>query len=272
MQLWHQGRSSHSSFHGGNPPQSASPIANDMPVHTAEDKHAPGEVPKEMTQEDIDRTIEEFRAAAVNAIGAGFDGVELHGANGYLLDCFLQSKSNVRTDKYGGSIENRFRFVGDVLDAVIGAIGKDKVGIRFSPNGAFNSMGSTDFREQFSYAISECGKRGIAFVHVIDGLAFGFHKLGEPFTLAEARALLPASVALIGNAGYDGPTAEAKIKAGDADLIAFGRLFLGNPDLPERLANGWPLSAPPHHQYFYTPQPDPATGYIMPTYSPTTVE
>lgn len=270
LQLWHQGRSSHSSFHNGKLPVAPSPIKLRADVATADQKKAPAEVPHALTIEEIKQVIEDFRNGAVNAKAAGFDGVELHGANGYLLDEFLQSKTNQRTDTYGGSIENRFRIVGEALDAIISVWGKDRVGVRFSPNGAFNEMGSPDFREQISYALTEVGKRGVAFVDLMDGLAFGFHKLGAPFTIQEARAILPAEVALMGNCGYTPETAEATIGAGNADLIAFGRPYLANPDLPERVANGWPLAKPPSAELWYSPTADypSGKGYIMPKYQP----
>eukprot|EP00042_Codosiga_hollandica_P007936 m.18304 g.18304 ORF g.18304 m.18304 type:complete len:382 (+) comp30019_c0_seq1:53-1198(+) len=268
-QLWHQGRTCHSSMLGGRLPFAPSPIP--LPrtrVNDVNGKRAKPEIPHEMTTDDIRATVEEYRVAALNAIEAGFDGVEIHAANGYLPDEFLQSVTNHRTDAYGGSIQNRFRFVAEVIDTVVQAIGKERVGVKYAPNNPYNDMGSADFREQFSYVIAQTGKRNIAYVHLVDGMTFGFHDLGAPFTLKEARKLLPATVALIGNAGYTAETAEAAIACGDADIISFGRLLMSNPDLPVRIANGWPLEEVLDRQWWYSPTEEYKTGkgYLIPKY------
>ena len=204
-----------------------------------------------MTEADILRTIEDFAVAAANALAAGFDGVEIHSANGYLIDQFLQSKTNHRTDQYGGSIENRFRMLGEVVAAVTEVWPANRVAVRLSPNGNFNDMGSPDYREQFSYAAEQLDKVGLAYLHVMDGLAFGYHELGEPMTLAEFRGVFSGS--LMGNCGYSQETAEAAIEAGDADLIAIGRPFISNPDLVERFASGAPLNPDADVADWYSP-------------------
>jgi len=175
--------------------------------------------------------------------------VEIHAANGYLLDQFLQSKTNLRTDAYGGSVENRFRLLREVTEAVIDVMSSQRVAIRLAPNGAFNDMGSPDFRETFLYAASELEKYNLGYLHLLDGLAFGFHEQGEPMTLADFRQVY--SGVLMGNCGYNQETAEAAIADGSADLIAFGRPYITNPDLAERFRNDWPL----------TPDSDPSTWY-----------
>merc|ERR1712193_53860 len=194
------------------------------------------------TIEEIKETVEDFRNAARIAKEAGFDGVELHSANGYLLDQFLQSRTNKRTDEYGGSVENRYRFVDEVVDAVLSVWPSKRVGVRLSPNGVFSDMGSPEFREQFLYTAEQLGKKNIGYLHVMDGLGFGFHKLGEPMTLKEFRAVLPADVVLVGNVGYTAESAAEVIGSGDADAIAFGRPFIANPDLVERFKHDWPLN------------------------------
>ena len=244
MQLWHTGRASHSDFHGGELPVSASPVAinSEDGIHTPDGQKKPHEVPRALKTEEIPGIVEDYRRAAERAKEAGFDGVEIHSANGYLLDQFLQSKTNHRTDDYGGSVENRFRFLGEVVDAVTNVFPASQVGVRLAPNGAFGDMGSPDYREQFSFVAQQLDQYGLAYLHVLDGTGFGFHELGEPMTLREFRGYF--SGPLIGNVGYTEESAEAAIVDGCADLIAFGRPFISNPDLVERFANGWPLAEP----------------------------
>ena len=242
LQLWHCGRASHSSFHGGQPAVSASAIkiAGDY-IHTPVGKQ-PYEVPRALETAEVALVVEDYRRAAERAKAAGFDGVEIHAANGYLINQFLDSKTNQRTDHYGGSVENRYRFLREIVEAILTVWPAAKVGVRLSPNGAFNDMGSPDFRETFTYVATQLNAYGLAYLHVIDGLAFGFHELGAPMTLAEFRAVF--SGPLLGNCGYTQATAESAIASGAADLIAFGRPYLSNPDLVERFANGWELNPP----------------------------
>jgi len=261
-QLWHLGRATLKEVTGMQP-VSASPLTlkgETMGLMTAK---KPSEQPREMTQADIDRTVADFGKAAANAIKAGFDGVEVHGANGYLIDQFLQSSTNKRTDKYGGSLENRLRFLTQVLDSVIKEVGAGKVGIRFSPNGVFNEMGSPDNFETFEAAIKLCAERKIAYIHVMDGLAFGYHQLTkEPFTLAMARKHLGNSgVAIVGNCGHSQADAERLIGAGDADIIAFGRPYMTNPDLPQRFLHSLPLAEGPNYATWYVGEEKGYTDY-----------
>lgn len=155
LQLWHLGRYSHSSFHNGKPAVAPSAIKiNQEYIHTPIGKQ-PHEVPRALETSEIPRVVEDYRRAAERAKAAGFDGVELHGANGYLIDTFLQSKTNHRTDQYGGSVENRYRFLKEVVESVTSVLPTHRVGVRLSPNGAFNDMGSPDFREQFTFVASQ---------------------------------------------------------------------------------------------------------------------
>ncbi|MFA7001820.1 MAG: alkene reductase [Candidatus Omnitrophota bacterium] len=241
LQLWHCGRASHSAFHGGRSAVSASAVKidNGEQIHTPLGKK-PYEVPHPLSVEEIKAVVRDYREAAANAKAAGFSGVEVHGANGYLINQFLDPKSNKRTDAYGGSVENRFRFYKEVLEAVLEIWPREQVGARLSPNGVFNDMGSPDFRETYLYAAGAINRLGIGYLHVMDGLAFGFHKQGEPMTLPEFRKVYTG--AIIANCGYTLASAEAVLAAGSADMIAFGRPFITNPDLPERFKNGWPLS------------------------------
>lgn len=251
LQLWHMGRASHSSFHNGKPAVAPSAIKiNEEYIHTPTGKQ-PHEVPRALETSEISRVVGDYQRAAERAKAAGFDGVEIHGANGYLIDAFLQSKTNHRTDQYGGNIEKRYRFLKEVVEAVTSVWPANRVGVRLSPNGMFNDMGSPDYREQFTFVASQLDLFGLAYLHVMDGLAFGFHQLGEPMTLAEFRKVFHGP--LIGNCGYTQEAAEKAIAEGHADLIAFGRPFISNPDLVERFKNGWPLAADAPMSDWYLP-------------------
>jgi 2,4-dienoyl-CoA reductase-like NADH-dependent reductase (Old Yellow Enzyme family) len=264
LQLWHCGRASHSSFHGGRPAVAPSAIKlNGDYIHTPQGKR-PYETPRALDTDEIPGVVHEYRLAARRARMAGFDGVEIHAANGYLIDTFLQSKTNHRTDAYGGSIENRFRFLREVVEATAQEWPAQRIAVRLSPNGVFNDMGSPDYREQFLYAAEQLDRHGLAYLHVMDGLGFGFHGLGEPLTLADFRTVFRGP--LMGNCGYDETTAAAAITSRGADLIAFGRPFISNPDLVERLRNGWPLAEPAPMSAWYSPTG--AQGYTdFPVYS-----
>ena len=251
LQLWHMGRASHSSFHNGQLAVAPSAIKiNEEYIHTPTGKQ-PHEVPRALETAEISRVVDDYRRAAHRAMAAGFDGVEIHAANGYLIDEFLQSRTNHRTDHYGGNIENRYRFLEQVVQAVTSVVPVNRVGVRLSPNGVFNDMGSPDYREQFTFVASQLDRFGLAYLHVMDGLAFGFHKLGEPMTLTEFRRVFRGP--LIGNCGYTQVTAETAISQGHADLIAFGRPFISNPDLVERFRNGHPLAADAPLSDWYLP-------------------
>jgi N-ethylmaleimide reductase len=256
LQLWHCGRASHSDFHNGELPVSASAVKLEGDkIHTPLGKKD-YETPRAMTVNDIKATVNDYRTAAANAREADFSGVEVHSANGYLINQFLDSKTNLRADHYGGSLENKCRFLKEVMEAVLDVWPSNRVGIRLSPNGVFNDMGSPDFRETFLYTIKELKNLKLAYVHIMDGLAFGFHEQGEPMTLAEFRAEYDGII--MGNCGYTKETAEERLKAGHADLAAFGRPFITNPDLPERLKHNWPLTPYDDMSLWYTPG---AKGY-----------
>lgn len=242
VQLWHTGRASHSSYHGGKLAVAPSAIKHGGgEIHTPIGKQ-PYETPRALETWEIPRVVDDYRRAAERAKQAGFDGVELHAANGYLIDEFLQSKTNHRNDAYGGSVENRYRFLKEVVEAVTSVWPAHRVGVHLSPNGQFNDMGSPDYREQFTFVAGQLNRFGLAYLHLVDGLAFGFHNLGQPMTLTEFRKVFHGP--LMGNCGYTRETAEAAIAAGDADLISFGRPFISNPDLVERFRNDWPLADP----------------------------
>ncbi|MGD9330599.1 MAG: alkene reductase [Desulfobacterales bacterium] len=251
LQLWHCGRASHSDFHDGAPAVAPSAIKiNGDDMHTPQGKK-PHETPRALETEEIPAIVEDYRRAALRAQAAGFDGLEIHSANGYLLDTFLQSRTNHRTDRYGGSVEKRYRLLDEVVRAVTSVWPARRVGVRLSPNGDFNDMGSPDYREQFTYVAKQLDAFGLAYLHVMDGLAFGFHELGRPMTLAEFRKVFRGP--LMGNCGYDRETAGEAIARGQADLIAFGRPFISNPDLVARLTNDWPLNPEADMADWYSP-------------------
>jgi N-ethylmaleimide reductase len=256
LQLWHCGRASHSSFHGGQPAVSASAIKiNGDVIHTPNGKE-PYETPRALETAEVAAVVDDYRRAAERGKAAGFDGVEIHAANGYLINQFLDSKTNQRTDQYGGSVENRWRFLKEIVEAVLTVWPAARVGVRLSPNGMFNDVGAPDFRETFTYVAGQLNAYGLGYLHVMDGLAFGFHEQGKPMTLAEFRAVFAGP--LMGNCGYTQGTAEEAIASGQADLIAFGRPYLSNPDLVERFANGWELNPPADLKDWSSPH---AKGY-----------
>jgi N-ethylmaleimide reductase len=267
LQLWHCGRASHSEFHGGDLPVSASAIKlNAEYVHTPAGKRD-YETPRALETDELPGVVADYVAAARRAKDAGFDGVEIHSANGYLLNQFLESKTNHRTDAYGGSVENRFRLLREIVEGIATVFPAERIAVRLSPNGVFNDMGSPDYRETHLYAARKLDAYGLAYLHVLDGLAFGFHELGEPVTLADFRDVYHGP--LMGNCGYDSESADAAIESGAADMIAIGRPIIANPDYVERLRNSWPLAPLADMSTWYAGDVS-AAGYTdFPTYSPT---
>lgn len=251
LQLWHCGRASHSSFHvsQGLPVAPSAVKLNGDCIHTPNGKQA-YETPRALETEEVSAIVEDYRLASERAKAAGFDGVEIHSANGYLIDEFLQSKTNHRTDRYGGTLENRFRFLDEIVRAVLTVWPSNRVGVHISPNGNFNDMGSPDFRENFLYVARQLDQYNLAYLHVVDGLEFGFHGLGSPMKLSEFRKVFNGP--LMGNCGYTCEKAEAAIKERHVDLISFGRPFISNPDLVERFANDWPLNPPADQKVWYS--------------------
>jgi N-ethylmaleimide reductase len=241
-QLWHVGRISHPDFHGGERPVAPSAIAADGEVFTTRGK-TKMVTPRALETHEIPGVIAQFKNAAENAKAAGFDGVELHGANGYLLDQFLRDGTNRRTDAYGGSIQNRARFPLEVAEAVIGVWDASRVGYKISPNGSFHSMSDSDPIRTFSYLATELSHLGLGYLHVTEPIA------GPAAVPAEVTRALPVlrkmfDATVIANGGYDARSGNAAIAHGEADLIAFGVPFLANPDLPRRYLKGAPLNAP----------------------------
>ena len=255
-QLMHCGRVSHAAnMLAGTKIVAPSAIASQGELWTDSQGQQALPVPEAMSEADIAATIAEFAAAASNAITAGFDGVELHAANGYLLDQFLNVASNQRTDQWGGSVENRIRFVVEVAKATVAAIGSERVGMRIAPYGVFNSMtpdAETD--ALFERLIAELNAIGLVYIHIVDHSAMGAPEV-SPALKASIRANFKGCYILSG--GYDAARANADLDAQQGDLVAFGRPFISNPDLVEKLRNGSPLTAP-DFDTFYTAD---AKGY-----------
>ncbi len=264
LQLWHTGRASHSSYQiEGKLPIAPSAIKIEgMEAHTPKGKQ-PYETPRALETSEIPGIVEDYRQAAERAKKAGFAGVEIHSANGYLIDQFLQTKTNHRSDRYGGSLANRYRFLQEIVEAVLTVFPAGRVGVRLSPNGVFNDMGSPDYRETFLYVAQQLNGYNLSYLHLLDGLGFGFHSLGEQMTLEEFRPVFNG--ALIGNCGYTQETAEIAIAEGKADAIAFGRDFISNPDLVKRFANGWELNPPADMSVWYSSGKEGYTDF--PTYT-----
>jgi N-ethylmaleimide reductase len=259
VQLMHTGRVTHpNNLPAGAVVLAPSAIAAAGEMYTDAEGPKPNATPKAMTEADIKTAIGEYVQAAKNAVAAGFDGIELHGANGYLLEQFFRPTSNKRTDAYGGSVENRARFVLDVVKATTAAIGKDKVGIRLSPFGVFNDMPSYPEEEaDYAYLARELNAAGLLYVHLVDHSALGAPVVPQSIKDIYRKVFKGA---LILSGGYDAARAESDLAAGRADLIAVGRPLLANPDLVERWKAGAPLNAPDMNT-FYTPGPKGYTDY-----------
>lgn len=239
LQLWHVGRISHRSHQpGGGLPVAPSAIKPAGGIYSADWKEVEFETPRALETDELQGIVSDFRRGAENAKTAGFDGVEVHGANGYLLDQFLQDGSNHRSDNYGGSIANRARLLLEVVDAAISVWGKGRVGVRLSPYGTFNDMRDSDPVALFTYVIGEISKRGIAYIHLIEARATNAGGSDGQITDAPNIAALFRKIIttkLISAGGHSVNTAKEVIEMGLADAVAFGRLFISNPDLPARI-------------------------------------
>ena len=250
LQIWHVGRISDPIFHHGGLPVAPSAIAAKGNVSLLRPQRA-YVTPRALETTEIPGIVESFRRGAQNAQDAGFDGVEIHGANGYLLDQFLQDSTNKRTDAYGGPIENRARLMLEVADAAISVWGADRVGMHLAPRADSHDMGDSDRRATFTYVARELGRRKIAFIAAREKV--GPDSLGPELKKAFGGVY-------VANEGFTGDSAQAALDAGWADAVAFGKLFIANPDLPERLRSGAPLNAPVP-ETFYAPGAEGYTDY-----------
>ncbi len=238
LQLWHVGRISHPSLQ----PNGAAPVAPSALQPAGQVWTGSGlqdyVTPRALARDELPGIVAAYRQAAVNARAAGFDGVEVHGANGYLLDQFLRSATNRRDDDYGGPVGNRARLLLEVMDAVIEVFGADRVGVRLSPENRFNDISDADPQATFGYVVDRLSPLGLAYLHVLEGDMTGQSAPGFDYG-ALRRAFAGPYMA---NCGYDRSRALAAVAGGEADLIAFGRAFIANPDLPARLAADAPLN------------------------------
>ena len=258
-QLMHTGRVGHPlNLPAGGEVLAPSAVAAPGEMYTDAKGMQPHPVPRAMTDAEVRAAIEEFVAASRNAVSAGFDGVELHGANGYLIEEFISPNTNQRTDDWGGSIEKRIRFAVEVARATAAAIGGERVGMRLSPHGVNAGMTAyLEVDETYRTLLPELTATGIQYLHLVDHSAMGAPKVPEALK-QELRRAWPRTFILAG--GFDRPGAEAALRDGRADLVALGRPFLANPDLVTRLERGLPLNAPDFGT-FYTPGPKGYTDY-----------
>ena len=251
MQLWHVGRVSHPDYLDGALPVAPSALAPEGHVSLLRPKRD-YVVPRALETEEIPAIVEAYRQGAINAKAAGFDGVELHGANGYLLDQFLQDSTNRRTDRYGGSIENRARLLLEVTDAAIGVWGAGRVGVHLAPRCDAHTMGDSDPLATFSFVARELGRRKIAFIFARESQASP--RLGPALKSAFGGVY-------IANEGLTRDMAEALINAGEADAVAFGKDFIANPDLPARLLKNAPLNPAQPESFHGYGRSNPVEGY-----------
>jgi N-ethylmaleimide reductase len=270
-QLWHSGRSSHITMTGGAVPVSASvdPTYWQNPGHLVS---VPGgwvqpSPHRALTVKEIAGVVEDYRRAAERAMDAGFEGVEVHGANGYLVDQFLQNGSNKRTDEYGGSIENRFRFLSEVVHGLVSVWGAGRVAVRLGPSGTFNGMSDSDPLALFSYAAEQLNAFDLAYLHLIEPRVTGSVTTSPDHGAVAAEQLRPIFKGkLVAAGGFEADTAEASIDSGMPDAVAFGRHYLSNPDLVRRMREDLPLNAY-DRDTFYTFDERGYTDY--PTYGAT---
>ena len=257
LQLWHVGRISHPSLQpGGVLPVAPSAIAPTAGEASTYEGSKPYVTPRALETDEIPGIVDAYRTGAENALAAGFDGVEVHGANGYLLDQFLRDGTNKRTDAYGGSVENRARLLLEVTEAVVGVWGAvggasrngNRVGVRLSPSSTFNSMSDSDPKATFGYAIDALNRFGLAYLHLLEPSEADERYGGTLIPTAYFRPFFKGL--LMTNWDYDRDKANAAIARGEADLVSFGKLFIANPDLPERFQLGTALN-----------EPDPSTFY-----------
>ena len=248
LQLWHVGRVSHVSLQpGGQAPVAPSAIrAKTKTFVRGEFIDVSG--PRALDIDEIPAVIGDFRQGALNAIEAGFDGVEVHAANGYLIDQFLRDGANKREDAYGGPIENRTRFLREVLAAVIDAVGVDRVGVRLSPVTPSNDITDSDPQALFAHVVEQLNVLGPVYIHVVEGVTGGDRNFGAPFDYADLRRRFRGTY--VANNGYTLDLAKEAVESGRAHLIAFGKAFLANPDLVARLQANAPLNAPDKSTFY----------------------
>ncbi|KAG7380620.1 hypothetical protein PHYPSEUDO_007014 [Phytophthora pseudosyringae] len=262
VQLWHMGRQSHPSFHANNEVVSSSAtLYATGRTRDADGEHVGYERARALALDEIPEVVKQWHTCAERAKEAGFDGIEVHAAGGYLIDQFLQSCTNQRTDSYGGSFENRYRFLNDVIEAVKTVYPADRIGVRTAPNSPYGGMGSVDNVEMFTYVYERLSKHGLAYLAILDGWEgvgadAHYHGKCRPLSTFDAKKAFKGTV--IANKGYSRDTAEGVLRSGSADLVGFARMFMSNPDLVARFKNDQPLTPLMGYEFFW----DPAKEYF----------
>ncbi|GAB9477323.1 hypothetical protein Gpo141_00014387 [Globisporangium polare] len=267
LQLWHMGRQGHSSFSPKHELVSASTIKmpGDGVTKNSKGEAVPYETPRALRTDEIRGVVEDYRRSAELAKQVGFDGVELHSGNGYLVDQFLQSITNERTDQYGGSFENRARFLLEIIDALVSVWPADHVALRLSPNGGFAGMGSSDNAEMFTYVFDKLSGYGLAYLAILDGFGFGYHDKDRLLTAFDAKTHFKGTV--LANNSYTRDTAEGAVRSGAADFVSFGRAYISTPDLAERFEHDLSLNADASYDVYWDFSKG-AEGYIdFPNYN-----
>ena len=247
LQLWHVGRISHSSYHDGILPVAPSAIKPAGQIYTYKGMQD-FQTPKALSVAEIKEIVQEYAKGAKNAIDAGFDGVEIHSANGYLIDQFLRDGTNQRKDEYGGTVENRACFLFEIIKAVSAEIGSDKIGVRLSPSGTFNSMSDSDPKKHFEYICQKLNDFNLAYLHIVDALEGDIRHGAKIVELSVLRNAYKGMLVVCG--GYTKERGNQTIENHQADAIAFGALFLANPDLPKRLKTNAKLNQPDPNTYY----------------------
>ncbi|RLN96886.1 hypothetical protein BBJ28_00019021 [Nothophytophthora sp. Chile5] len=275
VQLWHMGRQSHPSFHTNNEVVSASAtIYEEGATRDVNGERVGYEKARALTLDEIAGVVEQYRKCAERAKQVGFDGVEIHAAGGYLIDQFLQSCTNLRTDKYGGSFENRYRFLHEIVEAVKTAYPAGRIGVRTAPNSPYGGMGSVDNAESFTYVFERLAEHGLAYLAILDGwegvgAGSGYHGKSRALSVFDAKKAFKGVV--MANKGYSRDRAEGVLRSGAADLVGFARQFMANPDLVERFQHDWPLSPMLGYEFFWDPAKG-EEGYTTPgRYQPSVI-
>jgi len=260
LQLWHMGRQVHPSHNKEGDVVSASANCYTEGRGRNNKGESVGFVTaRPLETDEIAGVVEDYRKCAERAKQVGFDGVEIQAAGGYLIDLFLQSSTNQRTDQYGGAFENRARFLLEVVDAVKTVWPADRIGVRIGPNGAYGGVGSADNPEMFTYVLEQLSHHGLSYLAIQDGLGFGFTDKCRLMTVFDAKRAFKGVV--MGNVSYTRDTAEGAIRSGSADFVGFGRLYMANPDLAVRFQNDWPLVPDLEYKYWWDANLGP-DGYI----------
>jgi len=248
IQLWHVGRVSHPYFHDGKKPPAPSAIKPEAMAFTP-DGFKPAPEPRAMSGEEIKATVEDFRKAAQRSKRAGFDGAQIHGANGYLIEQFLHSSANRRTDEYGGSIENRARFLFEVIDAVAGEVGEERTSLRLSPSNLFNTGNDPDSKELYEYVIKKLNGYNLSYLELVEALGDLSRHPHLVLNVTEHFRPLYSGV-LMTNGHYSREEAIEVVETGKADMVSFARMFLANPDLPERFEAKAELNEPDSDTFY----------------------